>query len=74
MEEWRRVRGGFQGWKAEERSEGSDEITRLGPCEVPQARHGGAEAAATAPKGSAADERYFYGPLKVTAAARSQVP
>lgn len=56
-------RGGFRGWEAGERKEGSGEITRLGPCEILQARHGGAEVAATAPKGSAGEKRGFYGPL-----------
>lgn len=58
------MRGGFQGWEAGERKEGSGEITRLGPCEILQARHGGAEVAATTPKGSAGEKRDFYGPLK----------
>lgn len=56
-------RGGFRGWEAGERKEGSGEITRLGPCEILQARHGGAEVAATAPKGSAGEKRDFYAPL-----------
>lgn len=64
MEEW------WGGKEAEERKEGSAEITRLGPCEVLQARHGGAEVAATAPKGSAAEERDVYGPVEATDAAR----
>lgn len=68
-EEWQGVRGGFRGWEAEERKEGSGEITRLGPCEVLQARHGGAEVAATTPKGSAAEERDFYGAVEATDAA-----
>lgn len=66
--------GGFQGWEAKERKEGSGEITRLGPCEVLQARHGRAEVAATAPKGgAAARERDFYGPLQATDAARRKL-
>lgn len=68
------VDGGVVGGKeAEERKEGSAEITRLGPCEVLQARHGGAEVAATAPKGSAAEERDVYGPVEATDAARRKV-
>lgn len=65
--------GGFQEWEAEERKEGSGEITRLGPCEVLQARHGGAKVAATAPKGASARERDFYGPLEATDAARRKL-
>lgn len=56
--------GGGVGGGAGQRKEGSGEITRLGPCEVLQARRGGAEVAPTAPKGFGGKERHFYGLLK----------